>query len=88
MKSPNLEILCCNEELSKPVSGNILGGTFCYFTRKNPVLERKNQDSIGLYAQENQAILIVADGIGGHRLGDEASKIAVQTIIELIRPEK
>ena len=51
-------------------------------TQRNPTLERKNQDSVGIYANDHQAILIVADGIGGHRMGDEASKIAVSSIID------
>lgn len=68
--------------MDAPISGNILGGTFSYFSQKNPTLERDNQDSIGVYSKEDQAVLIVADGIGGHRMGDEASKIAVTSIID------
>jgi serine/threonine protein phosphatase PrpC len=76
------EIKALNEELPTPQNGNILGGTYAYLTQKNPTLERKNQDSVGIYANDHQAILIVADGIGGHRMGDEASKIAVSSIID------
>ena len=75
-------IKSCNQNMDTPISGNILGGTFSYFSQKNPNLERDNQDSIGLYSRDDQAILIVADGIGGHRMGDEASKIATTSIID------
>jgi len=80
-----LTVLCCNQELASPASENILGGTCSYFSKKNPTLERNNQDSLGFIANKNQALLVVADGIGGHRMGDEASKIAVQTILEFCK---
>ena len=88
MSEENSKIICCNDELERPLSANILSGTCSYFTRKNPILDRKNQDSIGIFANDEKAILIVADGIGGHRMGDEASKIAVSTIIETCAQSK
>ena len=82
-----IEISCCNEEILTPINGNILGGTFAYISKKNPTLERKNQDSLGLFANSTQAVFIVADGIGGHRMGDEASKIAVEAILSELRTQ-
>ncbi|MFZ5910029.1 MAG: PP2C family protein-serine/threonine phosphatase [Chloroflexota bacterium] len=43
-----------------------------------------NQDAVGVFLAANQdsspSILIVADGMGGHRGGDMASRLAVETI--------
>lgn len=41
-----------------------------------------NQDSFHLIKEKN--ISIVADGMGGHAAGDQASKIAVKTITEIL----
>ncbi len=41
-----------------------------------------NQDSFEIL--ENQCIYIVADGMGGHAAGDQASRIAVKTITEIL----
>ena len=81
------EIQACNEEMSHPQSGNILGGTYSFITLKNSTLERKNQDSLGFIADKNQALFIIADGIGGHRLGEEASSIAVSSVIEFCKSQ-
>lgn len=40
-----------------------------------------NEDSIGSSYDDNSGIFVVADGLGGHALGEEASAIAVETII-------
>lgn len=40
-----------------------------------------NEDSIGSCFNETSGIFVVADGLGGHALGEEASGIAVDTII-------
>ncbi|MCM1060693.1 MAG: serine/threonine-protein phosphatase [Eubacterium sp.] len=40
-----------------------------------------NEDSMGSCYDENGGIFVVADGLGGHTLGDMASRKAVETII-------
>lgn len=44
-----------------------------------------NEDSIGKYENDEFAVYIVADGMGGHNAGDVASKIAVESCIEYIK---
>lgn len=40
-----------------------------------------NEDSIGSSFNDSRGIFVVADGLGGHALGEEASATAVETII-------
>lgn len=44
--------------------------------------KKKNEDSCGFVAQSrDNVILIVSDGMGGHKMGDRASHITVSTIV-------
>lgn len=40
-----------------------------------------NEDSLGSSYNDSNGIFVVADGLGGHAFGEEASAIAVETII-------
>ena len=40
-----------------------------------------NEDSIGSSYDDSRGIFVVADGLGGHALGEEASATAVENII-------
>lgn len=40
-----------------------------------------NEDSIGSSFNDDHGIFVVADGLGGHALGEEASAAAVETIV-------
>jgi len=50
-----------------------------------------NEDALLTYVRPKEmgkdglALLVVADGIGGHKAGDVASKIAIETIFEALR---
>ena len=39
-----------------------------------------NEDSLGSYYDENGGVFVVADGLGGHNRGEDASATAVETI--------
>ena len=39
-----------------------------------------NEDSLGSYYDENGGVFVVADGLGGHNRGEDASAMAVETI--------
>lgn len=48
-----------------------------------------NQDAIDWCVDEasGQALLVVADGMGGYQGGEEASRIAVDTVMEMLGPQ-
>lgn len=47
-----------------------------------------NEDSIGSNFNDCSGIFVVADGLGGHALGEEASAIAVETIVSGWNPSE
>lgn len=47
-----------------------------------------NQDAVGQRINGNYAVFVVADGMGGHRTGELASKMAVKNIVEVVREEE
>jgi len=47
-----------------------------------------NQDAVGYHINGNYGIFVVADGMGGHRTGELASKMAVKNIIDVVREEE
>ncbi|MBO0790815.1 MAG: protein phosphatase 2C domain-containing protein [Ktedonobacteraceae bacterium] len=64
-------------------------------TRTNPGIRRKfkpNEDSIfagkGIRASQPQqaGLFVVADGMGGHANGQDASRLAIQTIVDYMLP--
>ena len=59
-----------------------------YFVRRHPE-KSVTEDSVCLFLQaENSSVLAVADGLGGHKGGDLASKIAIETLLEQMEGEK
>ncbi|TGN41128.1 PP2C family protein-serine/threonine phosphatase [Marinobacter confluentis] len=51
-------------------------------------VRKSNQDAIDWCVDDasNQALLVVADGMGGYQGGEEASRIAVDTVMEVLGP--
>ena len=84
-----IEINCSNQSMSEVKDSSFLDGSVAYIAMKCPGLERDNQDSLGAFSQDkNIGICLLADGIGGHRAGDQASKIAISSIIEQFKKVK
>lgn len=62
-------------------------GSLAVFLKKGTKKSR-NEDSLMVAQLENRGmVLAVADGVGGHADGDQASKLAIDTLIEIIERE-
>lgn len=58
-------------------------GDVAYYALSSPDKDTGNEDSIGvLQLNDDTAALVVADGLGGHRAGAEASATAIRSLFE------
>lgn len=53
-----------------------------YYTQKDPKRNGVNEDSLGFVVDNDKAVLMVADGVGGAPKGDEASQTTVDKVLE------
>lgn len=72
------------ERLEAPVLVPIAGGTAIVFTEPAPTRgDEPNEDAVGIFGLGVEAaVLAVADGVGGHGKGDEASRAALEILAE------
>ncbi len=62
-------------------------GSLAVFLKKG-TQKSKNEDSLMVAQLEKRGmVLAVADGVGGHADGDQASKLAIDTLLEIIERE-
>lgn len=63
-----------------------LGGTeVVVYSRRSPIKETVNEDAAAIIPVGNQSfVLVVADGVGGYRGGEEASNLTLQLLAETI----
>jgi len=47
-----------------------------------------NQDAVGYRVKNTFGVFVVADGMGGHRTGELASRMAVKNIVDVVREEE
>ena len=60
---------------------NTGAGTVAYYSEKRPGKTTANEDSLGIIPLNNDdCVLLVADGMGGMPCGDQASRLAVEQI--------
>ncbi len=65
-----------------------LNGSVAVFSRRSPEKETVNQDAIALVECDDQrGVIILADGCGGMPRGEEASRIAVESLAAAIAAE-
>ncbi|MCB0344197.1 MAG: serine/threonine-protein phosphatase [Bdellovibrionales bacterium] len=64
------------------------GGSAVVFSTPRPESDSNNQDSAGLIpASPNTGLVVVADGLGGSRAGDQASKAAIEAIQKVFKKD-
>lgn len=59
-------------------------GAAAWLCRPSPGAKHANEDAAAIVEHEGGAVLIVADGFGGHPEGDKASAIAVESVAETV----
>lgn len=67
--------------LGEAVVHEFLGGEVCVFTAPSPDKETQNEDAAAILPFDGSSgILVVADGVGGYRMGNEASAATVRAL--------
>jgi len=70
-----------SEDLQDISVFTVAGGTACVFTVRSPEKTTSNEDSLALLpCAEHTAVLVIADGLGGLRAGELASRHAVESL--------
>ena len=80
--SHSTELLTTVNEILEPKYLNGVWGKVALFSQPAPIEGRDNEDHCGVKLMEEYTLLVLADGMGGHRMGKCASKIAVEGLIE------
>lgn len=71
--------------MSEVILLEIAGGTAAVFSTRSPHKDSPNEDVAAVIpCTPSHGILAVADGLGGHAGGERASKLAVDTIYEIV----
>ncbi len=74
-----------DRERAGPALFDVSGCLLAAFTARAPDKATQNEDCAAWYSvDERRAVFIVADGLGGLPSGDEASRLAVETILEVL----
>jgi serine/threonine protein phosphatase PrpC len=61
------------------------GGAVAVYSARSPARSSPNEDAAGVMAlAEDRAVLAVADGLGGAPAGQQASEIAVRSLVETV----
>jgi len=65
---------------------NIANGSIAMCSSRSPDKTTQNEDAIAVIpVSENSSVLVVADGAGGMRGGEQASAIAIESLVDAVK---
>jgi serine/threonine protein phosphatase PrpC len=75
-----------DRDMADPVGARIAGGQAVVLSRRCPGREPPNEDAAALVPlSDSLAVLLVADGFGGHPAGEEAASLALRLVTRSVR---
>jgi serine/threonine protein phosphatase PrpC len=84
--APGEARLFCGSDFTVPQSFLLAGGQATVYSKENPAQSSGNEDSAALVATgDDEAVLAVADGMGGAREGARASETAVRCLVDAVQ---
>ncbi len=73
-------------DMAQPDCYALAGGTVCVYTCRAPGKETVNEDGIAvLETGPDSGLIILADGAGGFRAGEVASRTAIEAVLAAVR---
>lgn len=74
-------------DCSTPHPLAVAGGSAAVFSASGPGKETANEDAaMVVELTPNHAVLVVADGLGGHASGEQAARLAIQSLRQTLMP--
>ncbi len=86
---PATPLIVSASSTERPLCVPLLGGEAVVFTRRSPdkLDPAPNEDALAvLETDDGGAVLVVADGVGGHAVGERASDAAVRAVAASLGP--
>ena len=77
--------LYVRQGMESPQLLDVAGGQAAVFSAAAPIGDKDNEDgAVAITAGTNRAVLAVADGLGGQRLGAEAAERALRALADRV----
>ncbi|MFQ5731119.1 MAG: PP2C family protein-serine/threonine phosphatase [Planctomycetaceae bacterium] len=73
-------LLAIDERMTEPQEIAVPGGIAGVFSSRSPAKETANEDAAAVIPAGDAVVLAVADGVGGCQAGEQASRIALQSL--------
>lgn len=73
-------LLAIDERMTEPQEIAVAGGIAGVFSSRSPGKESANEDAAAIIPAGDGVVLAVADGVGGCQSGEQASRIALQSL--------